>query len=209
MWWDDWLWRQGESGAVLHFAFRKASGPISYGCGFVIWGSTDWTNGSLYGWKTGWTAGPRAWQSMMQQFIASWGKKPGYRSRACTAWWRGGKRGSLRVQQPPAAVWREGTGVMEKKALGKERKLVKGTTQIAMWEAKCVYHQNFLCKWVIQLWKGLSRGDLASASMVVSKPGLIWSSFDGSPDPAERSPATNSFITVWFRQVPPLRREGS
>lgn len=37
----------------------------------------DWTNGSLYGWKTGWTAGPRAWQSMMQQFIASWGKSQG------------------------------------------------------------------------------------------------------------------------------------
>lgn len=37
----------------------------------------EWTNGSLYGWERGWTAGPRVWQSMMQQFFASWGKTQG------------------------------------------------------------------------------------------------------------------------------------
>ena len=37
----------------------------------------DWTNRSLYGLKMGWTAGLKAWQSMIQQFIASWQKRQG------------------------------------------------------------------------------------------------------------------------------------
>lgn len=94
-----WLAVETRWEAVLYFAFRKASDPISHGCGFAIWGSMGWTNRSLFGWKRGWTAGPRAWQLMMQQLMASWGEKPGHSSRACTAWWRGSKGGSQHVQQ--------------------------------------------------------------------------------------------------------------
>ena len=57
--------------------------------------------------------------------------------------------------------------------LGEERKLIKGATQTAIQEAKLEHYKNFLLNKVVQLWKRLSRDDVASASMVVFKPWLI------------------------------------
>lgn len=57
------------------------------------------------------------------------GKKAGHRSRACTACWRGGKRGSLHVQELGE---RRVTVVTQKNTVGMEKKLVKGATQIAV-----------------------------------------------------------------------------
>jgi len=57
--------------------------------------------------------------------------------------------------------------------LGEKRKLIKGATQIAKREDKLEHYKNFLLNEVVQLWKRLSRDDVASASMVVFKPRSI------------------------------------